>query len=276
MLADLAINLLAALIAFSSGVLLTLLSRNLVDRRAARRLIGLPTPDFAVSLASPLSIIPGTTETTTEARGAPLATIGTVAAYQKLMTLAAESERTLDLPDFYFANDFPHEQFDSNLICIGFAQSNRVTAEVLRYIDLPVQFVGHTFVDNTDGKQFAPVLEDGVIVEDFGCLIRAENPFNPERIVVIIAGTQTYGMKAAAALLTARSFWDIYAVPLPNWCRRVVDHIPGIVPRRLCDEFFQLIVSTRVEGYFTSPPRVVRRHSLGTSSPTPVAARPES
>jgi hypothetical protein len=263
MLADLAINLLAALIAFCAGILLTLLTRNLVDRRAARRLIGLPTPDLAVALASPVSIVPGTTKTTTEAQGAPLATIGTVAAYQKLMTLAAASERTLELPDFYFANDFPDERFDRNLICIGFPRTNRVTAEVLRYIDIPVKFAEHTLVDTTDQTEFAPILEDGVIVEDFGCLIRAANPFNPDRIVIIIAGTQTYGMKAAAALLSARNFWDIYAVRLPSWSRRMVDRMPGIVPRHFCDECFQLIVSTRVEGYFTSPPQLVRRHSLG-------------
>ncbi|AJF65733.1 hypothetical protein [Streptomyces vietnamensis] len=97
-----------------------------------------------------------------------------------------------------------------NLILVGGPHSNQVTAEVMQR--LPVTFAfgpgdAHdaNIYDSVTGDVMQCVMDAGdQLVVDQGILIRATNPFNRKRSVVILAGSFGFGTSAAARLL-ARS-----------------------------------------------------------------------
>lgn len=94
-----------------------------------------------------------------------------------------------------------------NLILVGGPHSNRVTAEVMRR--LPVTFTygpeevhDANIYDSLTGEVMGCVLDsEGQLALDQGILIRAVNPFNRDRNVIILAGSFGYGTNAAVRLL---------------------------------------------------------------------------
>ncbi|MEU9374145.1 hypothetical protein AB0D94_10285 [Streptomyces sp. NPDC048255] len=94
-----------------------------------------------------------------------------------------------------------------NLVLVGGPHSNEVTAEVMRRLPLTLRFgPAETHDANIYDADTNNVMEwvsdagDRLVV-DQGIVIRAANPFNAERSVVILAGSFGFGTSAAAQLL---------------------------------------------------------------------------
>lgn len=96
-----------------------------------------------------------------------------------------------------------------NLVLVGGPHSNQVTAEVMQRLPLTFTFGS---VDTHDANIYDSVTGDVMrcvigsgdqLVADQGILIRATNPFNRERNVIILAGSFGFGTSAAARLLAS-------------------------------------------------------------------------
>jgi len=191
-----------------------------------------------------------------------MATIGTVFAYQSVVNLLQRGYPHLRNIGFYFSQDFPAGFYGDNLILIGFPKTNRVTNDVFERLRPPVVFDGHQLVEQATGQRFTAKLAEGVrVVEDYGCFVRARNPYNPESVVLVLAGSQTYGMKAAADYLDS--------VCLSGGRLRgrlsmlILRRRPaGSASRTLESVHCQVVLKVHVERYFTSSPEVVAQFSL--------------
>ncbi|MGV9567628.1 hypothetical protein [Streptomyces sp. NPDC003480] len=96
-----------------------------------------------------------------------------------------------------------------NLVLVGGPHSNRITAEVMQR--LPVTFTfgsaethDANIYDSVTGDVMRCVMNsDDQLVIDQGILIRATNPFDRGRNVLILAGSFGFGTSAAAHLLSS-------------------------------------------------------------------------
>ena len=111
----------------------------------------------------------------------------------------------------------------------------------------------HIWHDTITTADYAAVIEAGHITEDYGALIRVVNPYNRNSIVYIIAGSQTYGMKAAAEFLNNRNLLEITEAYVPE---RIYSHIPHflypLIAKNGRKRHYEIIVQTHVKSYFTS------------------------
>lgn len=259
-LIDVLVNLAATIPVLLIGLVSGWVSRYVYERRQIRQIFGLRHNRIHIVLGTPLHIAPGTNRPR-KTSGVPIATIGTVYAYQYVANLLQRAYPQMRDLRFYFSEDFPAAFYGDNLILIGFPKTNLVTREVMQRLEPPVVFVDHVLVDRASGDRYQAQISGLDIVEDYGCLIRACNPYNPASVVFILAGSQTYGMKAAAQYLdmlceTGASRWS----PLLAFGRRVrgsVRQATEVLPR-----FYQFVVRVKVQRYYTSHPEIVARHSL--------------
>ncbi|WP_338684021.1 hypothetical protein QD712_26090 [Streptomyces acidiscabies] len=100
----------------------------------------------------------------------------------------------------------------ANLILVGGPHSNRVTAEVVQRLPLtytfgPVEEHDARITDARTGEILSPdITPDNQLAVDLGILVRAPNPFQPDRHIVILAGSFGFGTSAAARLLSDPEF----------------------------------------------------------------------
>jgi hypothetical protein len=93
-----------------------------------------------------------------------------------------------------------------NLILIGGPDVNEITREVMQALGGQLRFGDparhEVFIEDTKtGQKFLPRLGDsGDVVLDYGLSIRAPNPFNANRLVLIVAGSFGYGTFSAASV----------------------------------------------------------------------------
>jgi hypothetical protein len=96
-----------------------------------------------------------------------------------------------------------------NLLLVGGPHSNQVTAEVMQRLPLTFHFGSAeehdaNIHDALTGNTMRCVVDTrDQLVVDQGILIRAANPFNRARSIVILAGSFGFGTSAAAQLLSS-------------------------------------------------------------------------
>lgn len=113
------------------------------------------------------------------------------------------------------------DEYSSHLVLLGGVDFNRVTADVLEMLDLPVEQVGR--VDDADPGAFKVVEGDeqqlfqprlrkvngkDVLVEDVAHFYRSPNPVYDKRTVTICNGMYQRGTLAAVRALTDSRFRD--------------------------------------------------------------------
>ncbi|WP_381805605.1 hypothetical protein [Streptomyces niveus] len=97
-------------------------------------------------------------------------------------------------------------EYRGNLILVGGPHSNLVTAEVMRRLPLTLGFGDAETHDakiyDSETQEITEYTIDGndQLITDHGVLIRAANPFNPERNIIILAGSFGYGTSAVALM----------------------------------------------------------------------------
>jgi hypothetical protein len=256
-------NLTAALILLVVGVIGGWVGQRLHVRRAAGRLLEFPDGQVHIVLAAPAYMTPSSAGTSPQA-SVPIATIGTVFAFRHLYNLLhIVRPRSTSESSVYFSADFPPSLLGDNLVCVGFPQTNLVSREILRRIELPVAIDGHEWIDQNSGLTYKAIIEDGHVVEDYGALVRLKNPFNEASVVYIFAGTQTYGMKAAAEFLSEENLLLIKDAWLPTpVVRRLPAAMRALLVKRERSQGYEILVQTHVNRYFTSTPAQIVRYDL--------------
>lgn len=256
-------SLAATLIVFTLGMGFGRLVSFLSERYPLRRMLGLCKDNLVcIVIASPTRIIPGTTDTMTT-EGVPLTPIGPVFAYERISNLLATAYPKMKNVRLYFSTDFPHELYSQNLILIGFPKANQVTKEIMTDIELPLVFDEHALVEKNTGRvAYQATIHAGEVRKDFGCLVRVPNPYQSRSRVFILAGCQTYGVKAAADFLAAQNLLELWNIKVPGLLYLALTKFSWLVPSRFTNEYYQIVVSVQVRQHFTSQPELVAYHPL--------------
>ncbi|WP_433003694.1 hypothetical protein [Kribbella sp. CA-294648] len=186
---DLAINLLAAVIAFVAGWTLRALYKYVRDIRPAVRMWRAAAgSDFSIVVADgPLS-----------EKNRPTIHPAEFAAATELSGYLAHSLR-INVTRVRASINFPlDEALEGNLILIGGPIHNQVHRLMLERLELPYEFQDRDLVRVKDGKVFAPVSSaDGVAKIDYGLIVITANPYNPDARLVLLAGCRTFGCLGA-------------------------------------------------------------------------------
>jgi hypothetical protein len=187
---DLAINLLAALIAFVVGWMSRALYKySRAVRPAARVWHAGNGGDYSIVVADgPLSETQHPTIHPAE-----------FAAATELSGYLAQTLR-ISVSRVRASVDFPlDEALEGNLILIGGPLYNRVHRLMLERLELPYEFRDRVLVRISDGRTFAPVSSaDGVAAVDYGLVVITANPYNPSSRLILLAGCRTFGCLGAA------------------------------------------------------------------------------
>nr|WP_281720810.1 hypothetical protein [Nitrosomonas nitrosa] len=232
--------------------------RLLSTRFVSRAVLGwVFRPPFTVVIGSPFGIEPGTT-TLSRVAGLPIFGFGPLNALHSIWNLlrSAFKKKRAAVP-LVTSRTFDRKAFSESLIAIGYPLGNPVTATLLDALkELPIKFDDHKVLDARTGALICEAAyADGVVTNDFGILVIAPNPFNAEARILILAGTETYGVKAAADLLSYEHIRTLYGAP--GWVPKWVVVLAAIFMSRSPKNRKVVIVSCQVNGLFVSKPSVV-------------------
>ncbi|ACU73963.1 hypothetical protein Caci_5103 [Catenulispora acidiphila DSM 44928] len=114
-------------------------------------------------------------------------------------------------PKIIYGGRLEAETRRNDLILIGGPDTNSMTREVMKRLAGTFKFLdppAHTFAirDAHGGKTYDPDPPTNGEGTDFGVLVRAVNPFNPEASVLIVAGAYGLGTWAGARLVHSKAF----------------------------------------------------------------------
>jgi hypothetical protein len=175
---DLAINLLAALIAFVAGRTLRALYKYVRDVRPTVRMWRAgDRGDFSIAVADgPLS-----------EQKRPTIHPAKFAAATELSGYLAQSLR-INVTRVRASVNFPlDEALEGNLSLIGGPIHKRVHRLMLERLDLPYEFRDRSLIRVADGKAFASISSaDGVAKVDYGLIVITANPYNPSARLVLL------------------------------------------------------------------------------------------
>jgi hypothetical protein len=136
-----------------------------------------------------------------------------------------------------------------NLVLLGGSDTNALTAEFMQKVGSQVELRNDgqpssppVLLDSAyDSGSIQPELSNNAVTVDCGVLIRARNPMNPDRWVVIIAGCLGYGTWAGVRLTTAHelrhapaTFECIFKTKVENGTPSLLTPVAG--PRRLLQQ----------------------------------------
>lgn len=115
--------------------------------------------------------------------------------------------------DIIYQDQLAGDLYSANLICIGGPEGNRVTERILRRINHTIEFDGGgtSLRDTETGTVYNPEFETDhegkkTLTLDCGFLIKAPNPLDKRRTVVILAACYGYGTWAGATLARSPQF----------------------------------------------------------------------
>jgi hypothetical protein len=139
------------------------------------------------------------------------------------------------------------DQPNSNLVLIGGSDANRVSRMTMER--LPLTFVFNEndvqILDRVNGKFHGPIeRKEGALTTDFGLIIRAPNPFNNERKILIVAGSYGYGTATAGALVASSAFLKENIVKGDGNFEALfsVDIVENVAQEPIVKEFRKLII----------------------------------
>jgi hypothetical protein len=191
---DIAVNLLAAVIIFLSGVGFARLRRWWELHRPGQKVWRVGRNE-SVSIVTADGPDPDPTEYTITVYPAEYAAALEIAHYLG-GELGCRIERICT------SSEFPEDHaIEGNLVLIGGPVHNPLTALMLERLHVPFHFEGYTLVNENSGERYDAVIENEMIVSDVALIVTAPNPYNPSNRVVLIAGCRTYGCVAGARQL---------------------------------------------------------------------------
>lgn len=113
--------------------------------------------------------------------------------------------------DKYISSELSKEKYRDNLITIGGSRWNFITKLFLEKINSPFSIIKWEkygddwgIIDNISGEKYQDIEDENRnVLLDYGFIIKAPNPYNPENYVFIIGGSRTYGVLAASKCFSA-------------------------------------------------------------------------
>jgi hypothetical protein len=100
--------------------------------------------------------------------------------------------------------DLSEEEKHGNLLLLGSADSNRISAQVFKSSNLPLTFRDddEAIVDTRGNGVWEAIRDNGEVVRDFGLLIVARNPYDARRRAFVFAGIFGWATQAAVIIAT--------------------------------------------------------------------------
>jgi hypothetical protein len=130
----------------------------------------------------------------------PTTGIGQARAMSLIVPSLTRAYRNVDLQQVRLSANTPGKDLETDLLVLGGAKTNEITGKLLDSIpNLPFTAPGEVIIWNNTAYEGMTVGEN--VVHDYGYIVRATNPFDSERRVVILAGSHTFGTVAAARWL---------------------------------------------------------------------------
>lgn len=92
---------------------------------------------------------------------------------------------------------------EENIVLIGGPIANESVKNIMKSFEFPFEFKNHVLIDKYKNKSYGKEYE-GVesIPEDYAFIFKKQNPYNPQKTLIIIAGCYGYGSYAGALALT--------------------------------------------------------------------------
>jgi hypothetical protein len=252
----------ASLAIFVLGAVAGVFSRRFTARRSIRQLLDFPPGEpLNIVIATPMYIDPET-DSSTDRPGVPLVTLGTVTAYKKVLTLIRQAYPGTDQVRLFAAGEFPPGLYGEHLVLIGYPDTNPVTRRVLAKLAPPIVFKGHEIVDTASGVSWTARIENGEVVRDFGYITKVKNPFAPHSRILILAGSHTYGMSAAAEYFDPANLLDLSSLSPSRWGRWLYTKLPPLIRQNRRIREYQVVVAADVNRYYTAVPERCAYHAL--------------
>lgn len=109
----------------------------------------------------------------------------------------------------YLCDDLPHEAMNGDLVVLGgpgcvVGEGNKVCRDLMEMLKSRVHYPesGDGLVWGEEPLRETRFDDDGCVLEDWGSVLAAPNPYNPSARVILLHGTTTYGTLGAAIALT--------------------------------------------------------------------------
>ncbi|EPH46899.1 hypothetical protein STRAU_0065 [Streptomyces aurantiacus JA 4570] len=118
-----------------------------------------------------------------------------------LIPTLTHAYRDLDLEKVRLSAHLPGHEMEHDLLVLGGPKNNEVADRILDAMAemLPFRLGGGAIT--WEDTAYTGDATDGEVVRDCGYIVRAPNPLNPNRRVVLIGGWSTFGTVAAARWL---------------------------------------------------------------------------
>jgi hypothetical protein len=120
---------------------------------------------------------------------------------------------SLGLRDFAvsYADRLDGDSLKTNLILIGGPHPNAISKEVFTRINSTLRFgnparFGSAIYDSSTDTSYAPLIDSGEILKDYGLILKTSNPFAPSKQVLLIAGSFGYGTWAGVRFAMSKEF----------------------------------------------------------------------
>lgn len=107
--------------------------------------------------------------------------------------------------------DHDESHLRENIVCLGGPYWNIATRRMMRELNLPLRFDFETgddrspLIDGRAGRTFESMIANDCVTRDCGFFLRAVNPLNPRRHVIIAAGIETYAVYGIVEAFSARN-----------------------------------------------------------------------
>lgn len=132
--------------------------------------------------------------------------IGQIRALAIIAPSLHRAYKEFDVQRVLMSEDKIADRCEGDLIILGGPKNNSVAQEIMALLkpQLPGFLMESGVFWSGDGLKinYAAIREGEDLKEDFGIIIRATNPFNSKRKVLLFAGGHTYGTIAAARFFT--------------------------------------------------------------------------
>ena len=197
-MSSLVIGIVASLISIVLGCLIAKVVRYLKELRPLQKTWQFREDEqICVFISSPGEIDTGVYKK-------KITTLGQIYGFAYLLNSIKKAYPKLEIDHLYFTrnpktDNFSAELLGSTVICLGGHKHNWVSKLFLEEIHPPVVFdENDNLIDLLKKKTYKPKIENGIISEDFGIIIKAANPNNKRNSVFIFAGCHTYGVITAS------------------------------------------------------------------------------
>ncbi|UNS98028.1 hypothetical protein MMF93_17290 [Streptomyces tubbatahanensis] len=151
--------------------------------------------------AGDLSIVLDTAYIDTGRYQRPVAGLGQVRALSVIVPSLTHAYRDLDLEKVRLSAHLPGGEMEHDLLILGGPKNNEAARRILEAMAeaLPFRLGGGAIT--WEGTTYTGDAADGEVTRDCGYIVRASNPLNSNKRVVLIGGWSTYGTVAAARWL---------------------------------------------------------------------------